>query len=537
MATPKPTNEFGAVDWQHLPGATIQGGEVHIAATDYKIVEQDGSGGQSNPPINLYGASLATGDSFTITAPLEHVAGNASLELYGAPPIIADEFRIEAPSLRLTVEGNHIEIKVWNGHDHDNVLQQRPYYDHTFTISSATDTVILELSKQGNTVTLGADGNALVRLKDVPALETGHVWLGADSTRAGFILGTVAVAGHATIERTPQTLKAPLSPSGLQALVNKVRPGFTVGAAMALGPLAGDAVYRNEALSNFGALTPENAMKWQFIEPQPGQYDFQEADALVAIAQKQGMIVHGHTLVFSEANPAWVQALPTKTVADKQAAEQVMRDHITQTVGHFKGKIKTWDVVNEPLADDISNGLYRNNKWYAAMGPDYIATAFASAHAADPAAKLYINEYGLEANSERWDAFYSLIKQLKSAGVPIDGVGFESHVYERGDQIDASVLKQHIDELAGIGVVSRISEMDVYNDDGVAVQAQQYDSVFAMCLQDPHCMSFATWGVDDNYDYFQNPDHTLGMGNDFLFTNGQPTAAYKKLQAYLQGQH
>jgi endo-1,4-beta-xylanase len=316
---------------------------------------------------------------------------------------------------------------------------------------------------------------------------------------------------------------------------------MTMGAAMALGSAVSDPAYATVAFGGtFGSMTTENALKWQFVHPQENTYTFQEGDALVVLAKRHNMKIHGHALVFGEANPRWVQDLPVATEADKDKVKQVMLDHIKTVVGHYKDKMSTWDVVNEPLADndnfDTDNGYtLRRHKWYQAMGQDYIAQAFQAAHAADPKAKLFINEYGMEEDGERWDTMYALVSQLKSQGVPIDGVGFQSHVYESGDRISAVVLRKHMQQLAKIGLLSRVSENDVYSDDGQTVQAQQYADVFSACLHEPSCISYTTWGVSDRYDTFRDDDGSIQYGQDFLWSDTMtPTPAVTKLQALLK---
>jgi endo-1,4-beta-xylanase len=355
-----------------------------------------------------------------------------------------------------------------------------------------------------------------------------------------WVLGDLsAAATQGTSASNTQNVAAyAKTPQGLQTLATSKRPGFLVGAAMALGPAVADSQYAALAFGgNFGQLTTENALKWQFSEPQPGVFDFSEADALVALAAKNRLAVHGHTLVFGEANPKWVQDLPVSTAADKQHVKQVMIDHITQTVSHFKGKISSWDVVNEPLADldapAAADGL-RQHIWYKAMGASYIATAFTAAHQADPNAKLYLNDFGLEENGDRWNTLLALVTQLKSQGVPINGVGFEAHIYAAGDEIDPAVLRSHIQALAGLGLTVRISEMDVYSDNGTAAQATQYANVFNACFSEPNCVSWSTWGITDRYDMFQDDNNRLQYGQDLLWdAQLHPTPAYNKIQQSL----
>jgi endo-1,4-beta-xylanase len=169
------------------------------------------------------------------------------------------------------------------------------------------------------------------------------------------------------------------------------------------------------------------------------------------------------------------------------------------------------------------------------MGESYIPAAFNAAHQADPHAQLYMNEYGLEQDGERWDAFVALVVRLKQQGVPIDGVGLQAHVYSSEDRLSASVLQAHIKILAGLGLKTRISEMDVYDDDGQSVQAEQYAAVFQACLSEPTCVSFTTWGITDRYDHFTDDDGSIQQGHDLLWNdNFSPTPALRALQQLLR---
>lgn len=524
--------------WSYLAGASRQKNGLLIKSTSMAIVNQDGSGGQPNPPINLYGTYLSNVNNFVLSTKLTDIKSDASIQLYGQTPVIADEFRIERKSVRITFLANTLQVSIWDG------SKQSPATTLSFAYRlQHSDQLVVEYRDSSLTFYVNSKKVGTVPAKNI--FSDHAVWFGFDTSKSWLLADLRA----RSLDKTPLTiansaaittqLKKPSD--GLQVLAAKKRPDFTVGAAMALGPAVSDPAYASIAFGgNFGGLTTENALKWQFIHPQPDVYTFQEGDALVALAKAHGMKVHGHTLVFGEANPHWVQSLPTTTPADKAKVKQVMLDHIATVVKHYTGKIATWDVVNEPLADyddfdPSTNVILRRHKWFQAMGESYIGEAFRAAHAADPNAKLFMNEYGLESDGERWQAFLALVTRLKAQGVPIDGVGFQAHVYEAGDKISVATLRAHMQRLAQLGLVSRISEMDVYSDDGQAVQAQQYADVFQTCLAVPSCISFTTWGVSDRYDTYKDDDGGIAYGQDFLWSDTmQPTPATTKLQSLLQ---
>jgi endo-1,4-beta-xylanase len=523
--------------WSYMAGATKEKDGLHITNTGLAIVEQDGSGGQPNPPINLFGTHLEQAKDFRISATLDRIQGKASLQLYGQPPIIADEFRIERQSLRFSLQDDLLYIDLWDGSG------QQPVVSQSAKITGATDKVTIVMRDEASNLYISVNGQVVATIPNHNVFSLGTVWFGADATQS-WVLSDLQAKPVGTDKLTiadSSTLKVPDTKQiSLQQLASARRSDFAVGAAMALTPAATDPSYAQIAFGgNFGSMTTENALKWQFVHPEPDVYTFSEADALVALAKRNNLAVHGHTLVFGEANPLWVQDLPTATPDQKAAVAKVMKDHITTVIGHYKGSIQSWDVVNEPLADydnfDTDDGyILRRHKWYQAMGEGYISEAFHTARAADPTAKLFINEYGLEENGERWDAFLSLVKRLKASGVPIDGVGFQAHVYDEEDRISVSDLRSHIKQLAKIGLVARISENDIYSYEGTDVQANQYADVFNACFSEPNCIGYTTWGVSDRYDTYKDDDGNIAYGEDFLWSkNMEPTPAVTKLQSLL----
>lgn len=523
--------------WSYMAGATKEKDGLRISNTGLAIVEQDGSGGQPNPPINLFGTHLEHVKDFRISAIFSDVRGKAMLQLYGQPPIIADEFRIERQSLRISLQDDYLYVDLWDGSG------QQPVVSESAKLENVTEKTKVAVRHENGKIYVGANDKVIVSFPDHELFAPGTVWFGADASQSWLLsdLQAKPMGDSRLTIADSSTLKIPDSSSaGLQQLASAKRTNFTIGAAMALAPAATDPSYAQVAFGGtFGSMTTENALKWQFVHPGPDTYTFNEADALVALAKRNGLRVYGHTLVFGEANPRWVQDLPTTTADQKTAVAKIMKDHIANVVGHYKGNIQSWDVVNEPLADydnfDIEEGYtLRRHKWYQAMGEGYISEAFHAARAANPAAKLFINEYGLEENGERWDAFFALVKRLKAAGVPIDGVGFQAHVYDEGDRIPTSDLRSHIRQLAKIGLVARVSENDVYSYEGTAVQANQYAEVFNACFSESNCVNYSTWGVSDRYDTYKDDDGNIAYGEDFLWSKDmEPTPAVTRLQSLL----
>jgi endo-1,4-beta-xylanase len=321
---------------------------------------------------------------------------------------------------------------------------------------------------------------------------------------------------------------------GLQALAAHVRPDFRIGAAVALGPLTADADYARATFSTFGSVTPENAMKPQFLSPAQGVYSFDEADAIIAIAERHGMSVHGHTIAFSEALPQWMRELPAGTAAERSSSAKALLDYVRTVVTHFRGRLDSLDVVNEPFDVDQGTELQRNI-WYEVFGPGYPAIVSQAVHEADPEVQQFINENGADVPGARQDALLQLALDTNAAGGHISGVGLQAHVYDfETDAIGTDELTETIERFGESGLRVRISENDVTDDEGTAAQADQYAAVFGACFRHPNCVGYTTWGVDDRYDWFIDDDGRLQQGHDYLFDDGEPTAAYDAIRRVLE---
>jgi len=213
--------------------------------------------------------------------------------------------------------------------------------------------------------------------------------------------------------------------------------------------------------AQFDSISPENALKWASVHPEPNKYDFTNADHYVEFGEKHHMVIVGHTLVWHSQTPRWVfrdandQPLSGTNAADRALLLQRMRDHILTVVGRYKGRIKIWDVVNEALNQ---NGTLRQSPWEKIIGPDYIAKAFEYAHEADPDATLRYNDYSLEEMPKQKGAI-ALMRKLLAEGVPVTAIGLQEH-----DQMmwpSAEREDETISAFAKLGLKVMITEMDV----------------------------------------------------------------------------
>lgn len=261
---------------------------------------------------------------------------------------------------------------------------------------------------------------------------------------------------------------------------------------------------------HFAGITAENVMKWSTLQPTEGNFNFGPADRLVAFAQANGMQVFGHTLCWHNQVPAWVFT-DGDAPASKELVLQRLRTHISAVMSHFQGKVYGWDVVNEAIDD--GSATYKNNNWYQACGSDYIFEAFEAARSADPAAKLFYNDYSAT-NATKREKIYGLLAALKAQGL-VDGMGLQGHWNIEGpsdDQITAALNRYR-----EASVELRISELDVsiytsnsdpesdYTSDISLQQAIAYGRFFRIFRAFKDDISGVTlWGMADNHTWLDN---------------------------------
>lgn len=207
--------------------------------------------------------------------------------------------------------------------------------------------------------------------------------------------------------------------------------------------------------SQFNALTAENDMKWMHIHPKRDQYHFEQADKLMDLARANDMTVIGHTLVWHSQLAPWVFLTAEGDTIDNAQLLHRLEKHISTIMGRYKGKIKGWDVVNEALAED---GTYRKSPYFKIGGEAFIENAFRFAHAADPKAELYYNDYNL-INAAKRDGAIRIINNLKSKGIKIDAVGIQAHWSL--DEPSIEEIEIAINMYSETGVKIMFTELDI----------------------------------------------------------------------------
>ncbi len=291
-----------------------------------------------------------------------------------------------------------------------------------------------------------------------------------------------------------------------------VRRTVPLGSAV-LGARGWDASYLKAFLAHYDSLTPENAMKMDALQPRRGSYVFKDADTMTNWALSNGKSVHGHTLIWGNQLPLWMKT----TTWDRDSLLAVLRDHVSTVVGHFRGRVGEWDVVNEPLD---AAGRLEQSVWASTIGFQYIEDALKAAHAADPQAKLFINEQGIEAGPKA-DAMLWLLWTLIQRGAPIDGVGIQMHTstasYAKEADIAATMRRY-----ASLGLKVEITEMDVRTSttpgtvaQKLAAQADAYGKAARACNEVSACTRFATWGFTDSQSWLGRAE--MGLPFDASF--------------------
>lgn len=322
------------------------------------------------------------------------------------------------------------------------------------------------------------------------------------------------------------------------------RSYFPIGVAIAPKSLVGDEL--GLIKQNFNSVTAENAMKMTSLQPKEGVFNWAAADSIVEFAVKHKIKVRGHTLCWHNQTPDWMFVGPNGAQVSKALLLQRLKAHIKAVVSRYKGKVYVWDVVNEAI-DDNPNNYLRRSKWYDIAGEDYIAKAFEYAHEADPKAQLFYNDYNVE-RPDKMANVLRLVKSLKDKGVPIHGIGMQSHwsIFEPEklalataiEQYAAMGLKIHITEL-DISVYpwepkerkKRPDEATVFTPEMEQKQVDQYNMVFAVFRKYRKVIGSVTfWNISDRYtwlDYFP----VSGRKNyPLLFDqNLQPKKAYWKI--------
>jgi endo-1,4-beta-xylanase len=347
----------------------------------------------------------------------------------------------------------------------------------------------------------------------------------AVSAGTATIRGAVArwAAGDSTVLTvTPRSLRILAAERGMWM-------GTAVGYTGTTFP--SNAVYVGIVGREFNLLVAENVMKWQTMRRDgPASWRFQFMDELLAYAEANGMKVRGHPLAWHSGNPGWLDALTTANTTRAQAIE-LLEQHVDSVVTRYRGRIRDYDVVNEVIADGGGGGRRpaAESVWERLIGPDWVDVAFRAAAAADPAARLFYNDYSIETDNAKQAAVFNLVKDLKDRGISIHGVGFQAH-FISGGVPSADALRTSMDRFAALGLEVQLTELDIRIQGAVTAekltaQAEEYRRVIGVCVQHPACGTVVVWGIDDGNSWI--PGTFPGYGAAHLYDSALvPKPAY-----------
>jgi endo-1,4-beta-xylanase len=312
------------------------------------------------------------------------------------------------------------------------------------------------------------------------------------------------------------------------------RSDLLIGTAVDYDAFRADTTYRERIATEFNSITAENVMKWGLIEPVRGQLNFAPADELIASAKRNGQRVRGHTLLWHNQLPTWLTEGVDSGEITPAELRSILRRHVLDVAGHFRGKLYQWDVVNEVIDD---NANLRDTIFLRHLGPGYIADVFRWARQADPKVKLYLNDYNVEGINAKSDAYYQLARDLLRQGVPLDGFGAQGHYGVQFGFHTASQVAANLKRFEDLGLETSITEVDVrmvMPPDTVKLQAQAqgYSVLLQGCLIARKCTSFTVWGYTDKYSWVPGFFQGQGAAN-LLDENFGAKPAYNELQAVL----
>jgi endo-1,4-beta-xylanase len=358
----------------------------------------------------------------------------------------------------------------------------------------------------------------------------------------GFTAGTAsaATAGSARPAGGP----GGAAPDSLRALAAKV--GLRIGTATSPDDLTTPA-YAAVVGGQFSLVTPGNDMKWQTVEPVRGQFDWSGADNLVNFARQHDQLVRAHTLVWHNQLPDWLTAGVANGSISKTQLWGLLEQHIFTEAERYRGKVWTWDVVNEAFMDGNPSGIDPNRFWMKNLGPDVFPQAFRWAHEADPHALLFYNDYniaGEDGSNAKSDAVYAWLRDMLDQGVPVHGVGDQGHL-DTQYGFSGALMAKDLQRYADLGLKVAITEADVRTfvdapatqvpTDHLSVFAQpfEYSQMLKAALSVPECISFTIWGFTDAESWI--PGVFTGEGYALIYdVNLNPKPAYYALQQDLQ---
>jgi endo-1,4-beta-xylanase len=286
--------------------------------------------------------------------------------------------------------------------------------------------------------------------------------------------------------------------------------GLLYGTTIAASQITADRPFADLVRHETGLVVAENEMKWQVMNRgAPGDDDYAPADIIADFASANQLVLRGHNLLWYHRTPSWYFDL-----TDRQQQERAVVDHIRQLAGRYRGRIHSWDVVNEPIEPKGGrpDGL-RTEVFLETLGPEYLDLAYHTAREADPKTQLVVNEYDVELDAPEHEArriaLLHLLEGMRRSATPVDAVGIQAHLTAAGGPpFSAAVMRRFLAEIAGLGLTIQITELDVTDEHAPAdvavrdrVVADTYRRFLDAALDEPAVKMVVTWGLSDRHSW------------------------------------
>ena len=292
--------------------------------------------------------------------------------------------------------------------------------------------------------------------------------------------------------------------------------------------------------TQFNVVVAENEMKFDATEPAEDEFNFVKGDKMVKYAQENKLRVRGHALAWHSQVAGWVSS---NYAGQKDKLLAVLKNHIEKVVGHYKGQVAEWDVVNEAINDEYNAGWRSTNSvWYEGIGAEFLDSAFVWAHKADPDAELCYNDYSLEwglREGSKASFVVEQVKRWKKNGIPITCVGTQTHI-EIAHETTPQNVRALAKALAELDVTLNITELDIGFPKGsagqltaadYAKQGHLYRQFMDVFLEEPNMGEFVIWGLTDAHSWL---DEQQGKTEGLLYDKQyKPKPAYDSIMVSL----
>jgi endo-1,4-beta-xylanase len=340
---------------------------------------------------------------------------------------------------------------------------------------------------------------------------TRREWIRQAASISAVVVLPELLSGKGFAEAQPGKEQAIVGAGSLKAHASAC--GLLAGCAVNANLFRQDEGFRRLLAEQYNIVVPENCLKWNILRPTTDTWNFADADSLIAFAETHGMKVRGHNFVWHEALPHWFAG-----TVNKDNAQKFLVDHIHTVGERYKGKIHSWDVVNEAIwiADGRPDGLRSTSPWFEMLGPGYIDLAFRTAREVDPSALLTYNDYGIEYDNDeegkKRAAVLALLRRMKADKVPLDALGIQSHIHAVSKDGFSRGVRELLDGAKALGLQVFVTELDVKDDavvtDNLAerdkVVADVYREYLTAALDGPEVKAVLTWGASDKNTWLNN---------------------------------